>query len=58
MTRRILLWAGVGIALSLTVAVAAWLYARSTTAQLFGERVDRGYRFLTVSEMLEYRDPE
>ena len=56
MTRRILLWAGVGIALSPTVA--AWLYARSTTAQLFGERVDRGYRFLTVSEMLEYRDPE
>jgi hypothetical protein len=32
MTRRILLWAGVGIALSLTVAIAAWLYARSTTA--------------------------
>ena len=53
MTRRILRWAGVGIALSLTVATAAWLYARSTTAQLFGERVDRGYRFLTVSEMLE-----
>ncbi|MEJ2383522.1 MAG: polysaccharide deacetylase family protein [Xanthomonadales bacterium] len=41
MTQRILLWAGVAIALSLTVAAAAWLYARSTTAQLFGELVDR-----------------